>query len=279
MRLVLFGPPMAGKGTQASMLAEKLCLLHIAMGDLLREAVAANTSLGRKAKKYMDEGALVPDAIVVGLVEGKLKTSNSEAGFILDGFPRTVGQAEQLEQFTEIDLVLSIDVPFDRLVGRSTGRRSCRKCGAVYHIDFKPPRKPDICDRCKGPLYRRDDDKESVVRERLRAYEAQTQPVINYYDLRGKLRFVDGDKSIDEVGRRLLEAIYDKWPEAEARVAKAEAAMKAGVEQKPPKKEAIPGIKTRRQQGRGRRGFPRDRKKKAGGQPQKKPRHRPKKKK
>jgi len=278
MRLVLFGPPMAGKGTQASMMAERLGLLHIAMGDLLREAVAANTSLGRKAKKFMDEGALVPDAIVIGLVEGKLKTSNSEAGFILDGFPRTVGQAEQLEQFTEIDLVLNIDVPFDRLVERSTGRRVCRKCGAVYHIDFKPPRKPDICDRCGGSLYRRDDDKEPVVRERLRAYEAQTQPVINYYDVRGKLRFVDGDKSIDEVGRRLLEAIYDKWPEAEARVAKAEAARKAGVEQKP-KKEAIPGIKTRRQQGRGRRGSPRDRKKKAGGQPQKKPRHRPKKKK
>jgi len=268
MRLVLFGPPMAGKGTQASMLARKFGLLHIAMGDLLREAVASGTSLGRKAKKFMDSGNLVPDAIVIGLLEGKIKISNREAGFILDGFPRTVDQAMQLEEFTDVDLVLSIDVPFDKLVERSTGRRVCRSCGAVYHVKFNPPIKPDVCDRDGGGLYRRDDDKETVVKQRLQAYMAQTQPVINYYQSRGKLEFVDGDAQIEEVAENLLDVIRNRWPESELERIAAQAAEVASVE------ESLVGVNnekdkldrkgkpTRRQRGKGRRGGRKDRPKK-----------------
>jgi len=213
MRLILLGPPGAGKGTQAAMLSQRFGLLHLATGDLLREAVAAGTSLGRKAKKFMDTGALVPDAIVLGLLEGKLKSTNSQAGFILDGFPRSIEQAERLNEIADIDLVLCIDVDYDKLVERATGRRVCRKCGAVYHIKYNPPKVPGICDKDGGALYQRDDDKEDVVRKRLRTYEEQTRPVINYYQARGKLKFINGDASIEEVGNRLLDAIFEQWPQ------------------------------------------------------------------
>ncbi|MEM4262388.1 MAG: adenylate kinase [Thermoplasmata archaeon] len=213
MRLILLGPPSAGKGTQAAMLSQRFGLLHLATGDLLRDAVAAGTSLGRKAKKFMDTGALVPDAIVLGLLEGKMKSTNSQAGFILDGFPRSIEQAERLNEITDIDLVLCIDVDYDKLRERATGRRVCRKCGAVYHIRYNPPKVPNICDRDGGALYQRDDDREEVVRKRLRTYEEQTRPVINYYQTTGKLKFVDGDASIEEVGKRLLDAIFEQWPQ------------------------------------------------------------------
>jgi len=213
MRLILLGPPGAGKGTQAAMLSQRFGLLHLATGDLLREAVAAGTSLGRKAKKFMDTGALVPDAIVLGLLEGKLKSTNSQAGFILDGFPRSIEQAERLNEIADIDLVLCIDVDYDKLVERATGRRVCRKCGAVYHIKYNPPKVPGICDKDGGALYQRDDDKEDVVRKRLRTYEEQTRPVINYYQAKGKLKFINGDASIEEVGDRLLDAIFEQWPQ------------------------------------------------------------------
>lgn len=195
------------------MLSQRFGLLHLATGDLLRESVASGTSLGRKAKKFMDSGALVPDAIVLGLLEGKMKSTNSQAGFILDGFPRSIEQARQLNEIADIDLVLCIDVDYNKLTERATGRRVCRKCGAVYHIKYNPPKIPNICDRDGGSLYQRDDDNEVVVRKRLRTYEEQTRPVINYYQTTGKLRFIDGDASIEEVGKRLLDAIVEQWPQ------------------------------------------------------------------
>lgn len=209
----MLGPPSAGKGTQASLLAQRFGILHLATGEILREAVAAGSSLGKKAKKYMDAGTLVPDAIVIGLLEGKMKSTQSQTSFILDGFPRNVDQARQLEEFTDIDLVLCIEVDFNKLIERATGRRQCRNCGSVYHMKFNPPKQPGICDKCGGPLYLRDDDTEDVVRKRLKTYEQQTKPVIQYYESIGKLKYVEGDGSIDEVQRHLLEAVVEQWPQ------------------------------------------------------------------
>jgi len=213
MRLVLLGPPSAGKGTQASMLSTRFDLLHLATGDLLREAVANGSSLGKKAKKYMDTGALVPDAIVIGLLEGKMKSTQSQTGFVLDGFPRNLDQAKQLEEFTDIDLVLSIEVNPGLLLERATGRRVCRTCGAVYHLRFNPPKAPGVCDKDGGELYLRDDDNEEVVKKRLRTYEEQTKPIIQHYESTGKLKRIEGDGSIDEVQNRLLAAIVEQWPQ------------------------------------------------------------------
>lgn len=213
MRLVLLGPPSAGKGTQASMLAQRFGLLHLATGDILREAAAAGSSLGKKAKKFMDTGALVPDAIVIGLLEGKMKSTQSQTGFILDGFPRNVEQAKQLEEFTDLDLVLCIEVDFGKLVERATGRRVCKTCGAVYHVRYNPPKLLGVCDKDGGQLYLRDDDSEEVVKKRLRTYEDQTKPVIQYYESIGKLKYVEGDGSIDDVQRKLLDAIVEQWPQ------------------------------------------------------------------
>ena len=209
----MLGPPSAGKGTQASMLSKRFNILHLATGDILREAVAAGSSLGKKAKKYMDTGALVPDAIVIGLLEGKMKSTQSQTGFVLDGFPRNFDQAKQLEDFTDIDLVLCIEVDFGKLVERAIGRRVCRTCGAVYHLKFNPPKAPGVCDKDGGELYLRDDDTEEVVRKRLRTYEEQTKPVIQHYESIGKLRFVEGDGSIDDVQNRLLAAMVEQWPQ------------------------------------------------------------------
>jgi len=213
MRLVLLGPPSAGKGTQASMLSRRFDLLHLATGDILREAVANGSSLGKKAKKFMDTGALVPDAIVIGLLEGKMKSTQSQTGFVLDGFPRNFDQARQLEEFTDVDLVLCIEVDFGKLVERATGRRVCRTCGAVYHVKYNPPKTPGICDKDGGELFLRDDDSEEVIKKRLRTYEDQTKPVIHHYESTGKLKYVEGDGSIDDVQNRLLAAIVEQWPQ------------------------------------------------------------------
>jgi len=264
MRLILLGPPSAGKGTQASMLSQRFGLLHLATGDILREAVAADTSLGRKAKKFMDSGALVPDAIVIGLLERKMKSTNSQTGFILDGFPRTVDQARQLDEIMDIDLVLCIDVDFYKLAERATGRRICRTCGAVYHLRFNPPRTPNVCDRDGGSLYQRDDDTEAVVKKRLRTYDDQTRPVIDYYQKIGKLKFIDGDASIEEVSKRLLEAVVEQWPQLREAAAAPMPAKKAPepstAQQRAPQPSAQP-VKaeigqpgSRRQRGKGRRG-------------------------
>jgi adenylate kinase len=213
MRLILLGPPSAGKGTQAEMLVKRFGLLHLATGDILREAVAAGSSLGKKAKKFMDTGALVPDAIVIGLLEGKMKSTQSQTGFLLDGFPRNLDQANQLEGFTDIDLVLCIEVDFSKLIERATGRRVCRTCGSVYHIKFNPPKQPGICDKDGEQLYQRDDDTEEVVKKRLKTYEDQTKPVIHYYETTGKLRYVEGDGTIEDVQNKLLAVIVEQWPQ------------------------------------------------------------------
>ena len=269
MRIILLGPPSAGKGTQAAMLAQRFGMLHLATGDLLRDAVAAGTSLGRKAKKFMDTGALVPDAIVLGLLEGKMKSTNSQTGFILDGFPRTVEQARALNEITDIDLVLCIDVDFEKLIERATGRMICKTCNAVYHLKFNPPKAPNVCDKDGGPLYQRDDDNETTVRKRLRTYDDQTRPVIQYYLSLGKLKYIEGEGTIEEVGNRLLRALFEQWPQLKTAPIPAPAPTKIEPIQPKPvqpskpqqvqqsqKAEAAraPGQGSRRQRGRGRRG-------------------------
>jgi len=215
MNLIFLGPPGSGKGTQAKMLVDKYGIPQISTGDILREAVKEGTPLGKEAKKYMDEGKLVPDEVVVGIVRERLKEPDCTKGFILDGFPRTIPQAEALDKTLEemgkgIDHVLSLEVDKEELVRRLSGRRTCKKCGAMYHIIFDPPKKDGICDRCGGELYQRDDDKEETIRERLRVYEEQTAPLIEYYRKKGLLRPIDGVGKIEEIFARITEAIEGK---------------------------------------------------------------------
>lgn len=212
MRLVIFGPPGAGKGTQAKLLSERLGVPHIATGDMLREAVKAGTRLGGLAKKYMDEGRLVPDEVVIGMVEERLRQPDCSKGFILDGFPRTIEQAEALDSELEklglkLDAVLNLEVGDEEVVKRIALRRTCRSCGAVFHLIFNPPRREGVCDRCGGELYQRDDDKEEVVRNRLKVYRQQTKPLLEFYRRRGLLRDVNGERSIEDVFKEILAAL------------------------------------------------------------------------
>ncbi|RLA81911.1 MAG: adenylate kinase [Deltaproteobacteria bacterium] len=215
MNLIFLGPPGSGKGTQAKMLVDKYGIPQISTGDILREAVKEGTPLGKEAKKYMDEGKLVPDEVVVGIVRERLKEPDCTKGFILDGFPRTIPQAEALDKTLQemgkgIDHVLSLEVDREELVRRLSGRRTCKKCGAMYHIIFDPPKKDGVCDRCGGELYQRDDDKEETIRERLRVYEEQTAPLIEYYRKKGLLRPIDGVGKIEEIFARIRETIEGK---------------------------------------------------------------------
>jgi adenylate kinase len=212
LRLVIFGPPGAGKGTQAKLLSERLGVPHIATGDMLREAVKAGTRLGGLAKKYMDEGRLVPDEVVIGMVEERLRQPDCSKGFILDGFPRTIEQAEALDSELEklglkLDAVLNLEVGDEEVVKRIALRRTCRSCGAVYHLIFNPPRREGVCDRCGGELYQRDDDGEEVVRNRLKVYRQQTKPLLEFYRRRGLLRDVNGERSIEDVFKEILAAL------------------------------------------------------------------------
>ncbi len=204
MNLILIGAPGAGKGTQAKKIVEKYGIPHIATGDILREAVAKGTELGKKAKEYMDRGELVPDEVVIGIVKERLKRPDCEKGFLLDGFPRTLKQAEALDEMLEelgkkLDAVIYIDVPEEEVVRRIVNRRTCRNCGAVYHLIYAPPKEPNKCDKCGGELYQRDDDKEETVRARFKVYMEQTSPLIEYYKKKKVLYSVDGTKTIDEV--------------------------------------------------------------------------------
>ncbi len=204
MRVVLLGPPGAGKGTQAVVLSETLGVPHISTGDIFRQAVKTGTELGKKAKEYMDSGLLVPDAIVVGIVRERLTQSDCQNGFLLDGFPRTTEQAEALAASllamgTQLDAVVNIEVAEETLIQRLTGRRVCRSCGATYHVHFSPAKNPGACDKCGGELYQRDDDREETVRKRLQVYANQTQPLIAWYTERGLLQTVDGAKPVGEV--------------------------------------------------------------------------------
>ena len=214
MDIILLGPPGSGKGTQAQKMVERYHIPQISTGDILRGAVKEQTPLGVEAKGYMDQGKLVPDEVVVGIVRERLKESDCKGGFILDGFPRTVPQAEALdntlgEMQRAIDHVVSIEVPNEELIKRLTGRRTCRKCGAMYHIIFGPPAKEGVCDRCGGELYQRDDDQEETIRARLQVYEEQTAPLIAYYRGKGLLRAIDGVGAIEEILRNIVQAIEE----------------------------------------------------------------------
>ncbi|MEM3513036.1 MAG: adenylate kinase, partial [Thermoplasmata archaeon] len=204
MNLIMLGAPGAGKGTQAQKLATKLGIPQISTGDMLRQAVAEKTGLGMEAKKYMDAGKLVPDEIVVGIVKERLQKSDCKSGFILDGFPRTLEQAKALDKIAVIDYVVNIDVPEEILVERITGRRSCKKCGAVYHVKYNPPKVLNKCDSCGEPLYQRDDDKEETVRKRLETYRSQTKVLIDYYAGQNKLVNIDGHREIEAIFRDIL---------------------------------------------------------------------------
>jgi len=197
------------------MLVDHYGIPQISTGDILREAVREGTPLGREAKGYMDRGELVPDEVVVGIVRERLQGDDCKKGFILDGFPRTIPQAEALEETLKglskgIDHVINIEVGKDELIRRLSGRRTCRKCGAMYHIIFDPPKREGVCDRCGGELYQRDDDREETIRERLRVYEEQTAPLIEFYRKRGLLRTIDGKGEIKEIFERIKSAVEGK---------------------------------------------------------------------
>lgn len=204
MNLLIMGPPGAGKGTQAETLVKELGITHISTGDMFRSAIKEGTEMGIKAKEYMDKGELVPDYVVVGMVKERLSRSESTGGFLLDGFPRNVVQAEALDETLKtigikLDSVINIVVPRDKLVNRLTGRRICRSCGSSYHVQFKKPRVEGICDNCGGELYQRSDDNDTAVNNRLYVYEASTRSLIDYYAKKGLLRNINGDQDIHKV--------------------------------------------------------------------------------
>ena len=214
MYVILFGPPGAGKGTQAAILAEKTGLVHITTGELFREAIRKETELGKQAKPYYDRGDLVPDALTIGMLLERLAEEDAVHGCLLDGFPRTLEQAKALdqalvEQGQAIDKVLCLQVPEDELLGRLAGRWTCRGCGDVYHRQSRWPKVEGRCDRCGGELYQRDDDQPESVRRRLEVYSRQTAPLIDYYRGQGKLVEVDGYRSVDEVSGELQAALKD----------------------------------------------------------------------
>lgn len=209
MNIILLGPPGAGKGTQAKILAKKFKIPQISTGDILRGAVKDQTPMGIKAKGFMDAGALVPDGVVVGIVEERLAKEDCTDGFILDGFPRTVAQADALKDMLvshgkAIEHVVSVEVDKEELLQRITGRRTCRGCGRGFHIIFDPPRLVGKCDECGDDLYQRDDDSEETMRKRLNVYEEQTAPLIAYYNNESLLRSIQGTGSIDEIQQALL---------------------------------------------------------------------------
>jgi len=216
MNIILIGPPGAGKGTQAKKIQEYYSLPHISTGDILRENINNNTSLGLKAKSYMSRGELVPDELLITLIKDRLSKNDCSAGFMLDGYPRTIPQADALQMILtesnkKIDAVLNISVDDQELIRRLSGRRMC-KCGASYHVIFNPPKKEGICDICKGKLYQRDDDRPEAIQNRLNVYKKQTQPLIDYYIRKKILRTIDGSKEIPQIFediKRVLEE-YDQ---------------------------------------------------------------------
>jgi adenylate kinase len=207
MRLVLIGPPGAGKGTQAEKLSAYFGIPQVSTGDILRHHVAQDTQLGKKAKSFMDSGQLVPDDIVITMVEQRLREPDAKKGFILDGFPRTIAQADSLLQMTKIDAVLSLFLEPEELIKRNTGRRVCPQDDTVYHVLTNPPKKQWVCDKCGTPLVIRADDREDVVRKRIETHERKTAPLIKYYRDRGLLREAYASGLIEEIFLRTLEAL------------------------------------------------------------------------
>ncbi|MFD1453992.1 MULTISPECIES: adenylate kinase [Oceanobacillus] len=214
MNLILMGLPGAGKGTQAEKINEKYNIPHISTGDMFRLAIKEGTDLGKKAKEYMDQGNLVPDEVTIGIVKERLAKDDCAGGFLLDGFPRTIAQAEALQELTAdlnktIDYVLHVDVPEEKLVERLTGRRICPTCGTTYHVVYNPPKEEGICDKDGSQLIQRDDDQPETVKKRLAVNVEQTQPLLDFYQDKGYLVKVDGDRDIDDVFSD-IESILDK---------------------------------------------------------------------
>jgi len=213
-RVVLLGPPGAGKGTQAKLLRQRFDACQISTGDILRKAVIDKTPLGRQAADYINRGELVPDSVIVELVGERLKEKDCANGFVLDGFPRTISQAESLEGILQgmrlqIDGVVSMKVPKNVIIDRLAGRRTCKSCGALYHVSFDPSKMGEECDRCGGELHQRDDDREETIATRLNVYENQTAPLVNYYRQRGKLREIDGVGKVDDIHARIIGALRE----------------------------------------------------------------------
>ena len=212
MQIVLFGPPGAGKGTQAKFISEQYNVPHISTGDILRENVREGTELGKKAKVYMDKGALVPDSVLIDIIKERLQKPDTRRGFLLDGFPRTLPQAESLDEILDdinkkLDAVVNIEVGAQELVKRLSGRLTCRNCGATYNIKTNPPKMDNICDACGGELYQRADDTEDAIRNRIAVYKKQTSPLIDYYKKKGILVDIDGEREIDEVRSDIMKAL------------------------------------------------------------------------
>lgn len=208
----MLGPPGAGKGTQASAIIKKYNIPHISTGDIFRANIKKGTELGKKAKAYMDKGQLVPDELVVSIVKDRLLEDDCKDGFLLDGFPRTVKQAEALdEELTKmklkLDHVINIDVESDELIKRAVGRRICKNCGATYHIEFNPPKKEEKCDVCGGELYQRDDDTEETVANRIEVYLKETKPLVDYYTEKGIIFSVDGKQAIKDVFKDIVKSL------------------------------------------------------------------------
>jgi len=206
------GPPGAGKGTQADFLKSAMNIPHISTGDMFRKAVTEGTKLGLEAKSYMDSGQLVPDSVTIGIVKERLSQDDCSQGFLLDGFPRTIPQAEALDKtvaelMIKLDAVVNIIVPREDLIARLTGRWVCKKCGATYHLLFNPPKNDKQCDVCGETLYQRDDDKEETVVKRLDVYDSQTMPLIEYYRGKGLLLEIRGDKAVAEVTQDIMDAL------------------------------------------------------------------------
>ena len=204
MKLIMLGAPGAGKGTQAKKIAEKYQIPHISTGDIFRANIKAGTELGMKAKSFMDQGQLVPDEVTIGMLLDRISQDDSKTGYVLDGFPRTIPQAESLtaalkERGEKIDYAVNVDVPDDNIINRMSGRRACVGCGATYHVVYNAPKSEDICDTCGEKLILRDDDKPETVKNRLLVYHDQTQPLIDYYKKEGVLVEVDGTQNLEKV--------------------------------------------------------------------------------
>lgn len=207
MNLILLGAPGAGKGTLAAFLIEKMGVPSVSTGNILREAIANNTELGQKAKQFMDAGQLVPDQLVIDLLRDRIAQDDCKNGFILDGFPRTIPQAEALDTIANIDVALSLEVPDEVIEGRMTGRRVCFKCGATYHIKANPPKVEGVCDKCGDKLHIRKDDHPDVVQHRLATYHEQTEPLKDYYGKQGKVKSIDGTQGIQQTERFAVQAL------------------------------------------------------------------------
>lgn len=209
MNIMLFGAPGAGKGTQAKYIIDKYGIPQISTGDILRAAIAAGTPMGMEAKKFMDEGKLVPDSTIIGIIKERLSQEDCKAGFILDGFPRTLAQAEALEELMKelkinLDKVISLNVPDELIVGRVVGRRVCKECGGSFHVEFNPSKVEGVCDFCGGELIQRKDDSAETVEKRLKEYHSQTAPLFDFYMARGILADIDGTKEIDEITKEIF---------------------------------------------------------------------------